>query len=348
LSTTAPPNLSLELERRVSQMNESVRTILGMPKDDRATAVVERMKEVAALTSSVHDTLVRAQSSNWKSAEVEQLKAFDAEVRIWRVVIPSTLTDDFHANARARYADAGAWAVHFSIVRMTVSTFFVTAAWGVVSLKWEEYSFPLAMAAGVTWLLAGFFLFVFTRATYLRSRRQQKLQELLPTPKSDNSRSRDIDGPTKAWRGFVGWFGVKQRGDLPELSPQNRRNIWMPFWVYLVVSVLYFCLLCAWGCHESSKKPMDQLALAVASIEVTLHNIADCLPCADDDGDVEHCTHDFSEPSGQTPTPTLTPTPTPTTGATGTSTSGPGPGCPCPNGDPKCFHSKLPKIRKPH
>lgn len=212
--------------------------------------------------------------------------------------LPPSAGDALIENRRTRFSDAGGWAIHFSIVRMTVSTFLITAAWGLVSVKWDEYSRPLALAALCIWGLAGFFLFIFTKATYDRSAKQKEWQTELPTCRQGKPHSTQTTLSAKTWR-----------------------SIWMPFWTYLAVSILYLCLLDAWAQHggdpyvtwpallkseirSAKQKPMDQLIHSVDEINASMKNLATSLTTieatikATGDGG-------FSRPI-VTPTPTLT------------------------------------------
>jgi hypothetical protein len=63
----------------------------------------------------------------------------------------------------ALLADAAGWAQHFSIVRMTVTTFLIGLAIGIVSAKWHQFDVALCGAVWGLWLLALGYCFYFTR-----------------------------------------------------------------------------------------------------------------------------------------------------------------------------------------
>jgi hypothetical protein len=222
-------------------------------KDDQAESkdAVKSLLKFADILGQAKEAKTTTTDKNSR----QELKELIADLKNWQTLLISSFSGEAVNNARARYSDAGSWAIHFSIVRMTVSTFLITAAWGIVSVKWEEYSATLWYAAWAVWILAGFFLFVFTRATYLRSRAQKRWQTLLHTSQGDKSKSteRGFGRPTKAWRKFVSFFRVKQPG-LPEISPSNRRNVWMPFWMYLLATFGFGALLQAWAHHTPPVK----------------------------------------------------------------------------------------------
>lgn len=79
---------------------------------------------------------------------------------------------DIRAVLLQEYADHGSWARHYSTVRMTVGTFFVTAAIGLVTLRWDNPEWAIAGAAFVVFLI-GFVLFgMFTSLTFERMNSQ--------------------------------------------------------------------------------------------------------------------------------------------------------------------------------
>ncbi len=142
-------------------------------------------------------------------------------------------------NARVLYNSAGQWALHFSEVRMTVTTFLVGLSWAVVSVKWDEFSWPLLWAAIVVWLAAaGLFVF-FTLATQERARRQKEFQNMLP----ESSPLPDAGNPAPPLDAST-----------QELSARVRRRIWVPVWLFVVVTFFYAGLLSAWCNHIPATK----------------------------------------------------------------------------------------------
>lgn len=138
-----------------------------------------------------------------------------------------SLSGDLQGNARVLYSDAGNWAIHFSNVRMGMSTFFLGIAWGAVVLNWDSYHPSLAWASWGVWIISGAFLAFFTWQTMEYSARQKRLKALLPTMDSKS-----------AWRA---------------LQTRTRVFIWLPVAVYLLASVGYWQMHDAWSKFE--KKP---------------------------------------------------------------------------------------------
>ena len=126
-------------------------------------------------------------------------------------------------NTRARFSDAGAWAVHYSTVRMGLSTFFITAAWGLVTLKWTEYSAPLWWTAWGVWALAAIFLLLFSALLAHASGRQEI-------------------------------YKAKLVSNGAEAPPSRFLPIWVPLIIFLVMSVGFYFLMKAWPAQQSPPK----------------------------------------------------------------------------------------------
>ena len=168
-----PATVRDELQKRINEITSEVGNLLKTATSQQTSQAIERAGELNALLESARQARENAEKSERQEVVVDALRQFESELRMWRTIALNLSGSEAFNNARARFSDAGGWAVHFSIVRMTVSTFFITAAWGLVSIKWNEYSRPLALAALCIWGLAGFFLFIFTRATRERSTKQK-------------------------------------------------------------------------------------------------------------------------------------------------------------------------------
>src|SRR4051812_9794034 len=77
----------------------------------------------------------------------------------------------------AHYNDHGNWARHYSVVRMTVGTFFVTSSFTILGLQWNQPDWWLAVLIYLYFLIgAGIFLF-FTHLTFKKFGDQRKLAE---------------------------------------------------------------------------------------------------------------------------------------------------------------------------
>lgn len=241
--------LGADLQKRRDELRDATKeTLEESNAQQRVTLAVRHVTDLNALDAEI--ARFRAELSvvdPTTSEKVDLLNRFEQELSCWRQVILGAAGSEFASNARALYSDAGSWANHFSVVRMTVSTFFITAAWGLVSVKWQEFSQPLAIAASCIWLLAGFFLCFFTDATYWRSREQKRWKNLLAISGEQRSGGK-LGWPTRLWRTITfDSLRSRNRRGLPEVSSRTRRAIWLPFWAYLVVSAGFGWLLYAWG-----------------------------------------------------------------------------------------------------
>lgn len=73
------------------------------------------------------------------------------------------------------YKDAGYWGRHYSTVRMTVGTFFVSATTAAVYLRWDHASVPLAILAVVSAVLGLAVYSLFTAWTFAEMNRQRAI-----------------------------------------------------------------------------------------------------------------------------------------------------------------------------
>src|SRR5437764_5030437 len=99
----------------------------------------------------------------------------------------------FENNNRLLYQEAGQWARHFSIIRMTVMTFTVSASTAIIAYLWkgDEVSArggsnsAVAASVAILWTLGLTVFWLFTFASYTQLNRQQKRRPLLPTSAVD-------------------------------------------------------------------------------------------------------------------------------------------------------------------
>jgi len=237
-----------KLEEHIKEIAADLQSILQPDKKATlslsAVTLVENLQKLLVDAENRCEEAKNSVKGSDKAPEwlglIAELQRFCQELRHWRAAIltsAGTSTDV----VRSRFDDEGRWATHYSTVRMTVSTFFIATAWGVVSVKWNEYSDGLALAALVVWFLAGYLLWTFTWATWKACERQQEYRFLLPVP-SEKPPTRKLSGR------FV-------------------LSMWSPALVYLPVSILFIFLIAAWALHQP---PSDTKLMAVvqeASIE---------------------------------------------------------------------------------
>jgi hypothetical protein len=76
---------------------------------------------------------------------------------------PGTAQEKDLAVHQALLADASSWAQHYSVVRMTVTTFLLGLSIGILTTKWEELTLLLWLVIGGLWPLALALFVIFTR-----------------------------------------------------------------------------------------------------------------------------------------------------------------------------------------
>jgi len=71
------------------------------------------------------------------------------------------------------YSDHGNWARHYSAVRMTLGTFFLTAATGMITLRWDKPQPAVAVVAGAVLGIGVFLFMVFSGLTFDEMNKQR-------------------------------------------------------------------------------------------------------------------------------------------------------------------------------
>jgi hypothetical protein len=90
----------------------------------------------------------------------------------WTVDTPAKLASDANAASIEFYKEYGQWARHYSTVRMTIATFFITASFALLHLRWEKPDWLVALVALIVAAIGAFFFVLFTRSTFKRLRDQ--------------------------------------------------------------------------------------------------------------------------------------------------------------------------------
>jgi hypothetical protein len=154
----------------------------------------EKMNEAsnnAAIQADLNEQLRLAKE---KLVEVETAKKnFDQLYKDANAALKNSI-DNCNENARMFFVDAGEWARHYSIVRMTVATFVITTCIAILALKWggpSADSFQqkhIIIAVSILWLLGAFIFWTFTYHTMREFDRQLKRlpdlpDTIPPTPK---------------------------------------------------------------------------------------------------------------------------------------------------------------------
>jgi hypothetical protein len=73
------------------------------------------------------------------------------------------------------YGDHGQWARHYSTVRMTVGTFFITAATGFISLRWDTPQGGIALISAVIFGMGVILFLIFSALTFDEMNKQREI-----------------------------------------------------------------------------------------------------------------------------------------------------------------------------
>ncbi|MBK1828244.1 hypothetical protein [Haloferula rosea] len=116
-----------------------------------------------------------------------------------------------------RYQNAGAWAIHYSNVRLAVATFSVTACIGIIALS--EGSLDTWKAAGIT-MIAVFGWIVFAWASHQNCRMLIRQRQIAGAGKTLEKYFSQVEGETLDSKSLpktmlVGRRGTVMTGDIP-------------------------------------------------------------------------------------------------------------------------------------
>ena len=224
----------------IKEVRQELEKLIAEKQPDKKPVVAASLvAQLQVLLQDVGPQIARAQkgSSPEHFRIADQLRNFAGNLRSWCSVIV-TASGDAAANTRARFSDYGAWATHYSMVRMTITTFFVGISWGIVSFKWNDYADELRWAAKVVWGLAGIFLLIFTSLLSYSLYRQKKYKGLLPSLESTSGRSSGF------FRRFFGGFFAT----------------WSPVVFYAFLTWGFWVLLNHWA-ENRNKTPINWTAI---------------------------------------------------------------------------------------
>lgn len=84
------------------------------------------------------------------------------------------LAGGFFENRRSLMANAQNWAIHFSNIRLGLTTFLVSISWGVVALRWDAYDPQLGVSAALVWCFAVLLFATFTEQTFSKERLEKE------------------------------------------------------------------------------------------------------------------------------------------------------------------------------
>jgi hypothetical protein len=229
-----PGAVETEFEAIVADVRRGLEELEGTVSGEKAW---ELFAGLGKLLNAVEEQQTKVAKS-LKAAESEtradferlqrQLAGLHEDIRHWRMLIIAVI-GGANENARTQFNSAGQWAMHYSVVRMTITTFLIGISWGVISFKWDDYSDDLKWTAWAVWALAGLFLGLFTWATLKETEKQKRIKNLIPTIRPSEHR---------------------------ELSKQTRMFIWFPCWVFAILTLPFGLLLNKWETH-AIKKPVE-------------------------------------------------------------------------------------------
>jgi len=232
------PNASVEIAKAVEQVYALLQSEIRVLNDSNRNAF---FSEIEKFATSVAVEIARARGQPDLENKLGSLKDYLDNLE-------SSLDKTAIENTRIFYQDAGKWAEHFSMVRMTVTTFFVLISWGVISAKWDEFSPSLGIAACFVWFVAGLFLWFFTRATCYKAEFQKYYKKRLKSPV--------VEIPK--------WKGFKQNAFLrpyKHLDEERWITIWLPFFVFFVFTFGFGWLVYKWAYHEAPPQKITWTAI---------------------------------------------------------------------------------------
>jgi hypothetical protein len=140
---------------------------------------------------------------------------------------------------------------------MTITTFFVGLSWGIVSLKWDDYSPYLGVAALVVWLFAAVFLLMFTLLTEQAADVQNRFKKMLETfPKSQGDGDDNDTNGTKNGRNHNNKPSATYPSKLffQAIFTGSHNANWVPWYAFLWLTLGFFILVGLWANHASQRK----------------------------------------------------------------------------------------------
>ena len=86
----------------------------------------------------------------------------------------AALAGGWFENRRSLMANAQTWGIHFSNIRLGLTTFLVSISWGVVALRWDNYDPKLSISAAIVWCFAVLLFAAFTEQTFHKERLEKE------------------------------------------------------------------------------------------------------------------------------------------------------------------------------
>lgn len=121
--------------------------------------------------------------------------------------------------------DANGWAQHFSTVRLTLTTFLVSIALGVMQVRWEDATTLLRYEVLGIWMLAAVLLVYFTVFEYRKLRHGREAKNVLfaLTGKSRAAKDRRWYSDVPLWCFVALSIGFYMAWD--DWQPQSRASV---------------------------------------------------------------------------------------------------------------------------
>ena len=104
------------------------------------------------------------------------------------------------------YGDHGQWARHYSAVRMTLGTFFLTAATGMITLRWDTPQAAVAWTAGVVLVIGAALFMFFSNLTFYHMNKQFDIMDKYRGKLGGASAPKRFE--FWRWRGLGGLFAI--------------------------------------------------------------------------------------------------------------------------------------------
>ena len=150
---------------------------------------------------------------------------------------PNSKDADIRSTMLQEYSDHGNWGRHYSSVRMTLGTFFLTAATGMITLRWDKPELAVGVIAGAI-LLVGVAIFsVFSFLTFREMNSQFDI--------ADSYRAKLITGTVDP---------------IPRLKFRSLTGTGLPFVIFFVLAFFVFD---GWWVFHSKPKPGQTVQIAV-------------------------------------------------------------------------------------
>jgi len=92
-----------------------------------------------------------------------------------RVADLTTKETDTRTVLLHEYSDHGQWARHYSTVRMTLGTFFLTAATGMITLRWDSPQPAIGITAGSILAIGVLLFLIFSHLTFDEMNKQREI-----------------------------------------------------------------------------------------------------------------------------------------------------------------------------